>query len=358
MVVSVGRDTGPAAINATAASTACQTPCVPTSSDHEGGPAPPAISVVICAFTPERLDLLGVAIESVRTQTLPAHEIVLVIDHSTELLAESREHWPEIRVVSSREAQGLSGARNTGLAESSGDVVAFLDDDAIAAPDWLKEMAGAYADHRVLGVGGTVRPRWLEGRPRWFPDEFDWVVGCTHSGMPRERTVVRNLVGANMSFRRDVLAEVGGFRRGLGRVGATPLGCEETDLCIRVGERWPDSLIVYSPMVSVDHVVPPARSRLRYFAARCAAEGRSKAVLTRLNGSKSGLASERVYVRRTLPLGLIQGVREALRGDPSGLARAAMLGVGLLTTTVGYATEGSLLERPTRSRRKRLQKSG
>jgi glycosyltransferase involved in cell wall biosynthesis/GT2 family glycosyltransferase len=293
--------------------------------------------VVICAFTDERLDALSEALGSIRAQTVPALETVLVIDHEPALLAEARRRWPEIRVVANEEAQGLSGARNTGLANSEGDVVAFIDDDAVAAPDWLERLSDAYEDPRVVGVGGTVRPRWQAGRPGWFPPEFDWVVGCTHSGMPRQRSAVRNLVGANMSLRRDALREVGGFSSELGRIGTLPVGCEETDLCIRIGERRPQETILYDPAAVVDHLVPQARGRVRYFTERCSAEGRSKAVLTAMVGSRSGLSSERSYVRRTLPLGFLRGFRDALRGNPMGLARSAMLVVGLTKTTAGYA---------------------
>jgi glycosyltransferase involved in cell wall biosynthesis/GT2 family glycosyltransferase len=296
----------------------------------------PTISVVVCAFTPDRLEVMTEAIESVRAQTVPASEVVLVIDHSPELLEEARRRWPEARVVANREKQGLSGARNTGVAEASGEVVAFLDDDAIAEPQWLARLAAAYEDQNVLGAGGAVRPRWLEGKPGWFPPEFDWVVGCTHSGMPRQRSPVRNLVGANMSFRREVLREVGGFSHELGRVGTLPVGCEETDLSIRIRQRWPDAEILYDPTAAVDHVVPSARARVGYFLERCAAEGRSKAVLTRLVGSEDGLSSERSYVRRTLPLGFLGDLRDAAKGELGGLGRAAMLAVGLLTTTAGY----------------------
>src|SRR4029077_6201031 len=125
-----------------------------------------------------------------------------VIDHAPDLLDEARALWPDLKVVANRERKGLSGARNSGVAEASGEVVAFLDDDAIAAPEWLARLAAAYADPKVVGAGGTVRPRWVEGKPGWFPPEFDWVVGCTHSGMPQTLEPVRNLVGANMSFRR------------------------------------------------------------------------------------------------------------------------------------------------------------
>lgn len=306
----------------------------------------PTISVVICAFTRERLEVLGEAIESLRGQTLPPREVVLVIDHNPELLAEAGELWPDLKVVANREKQGLSGARNTGVAEAGGEVVAFLDDDAIAAPDWLERLAAAYADPDVLGAGGAVRPRWVEGKPGWFPPEFDWVVGCTHSGMPRQLEPVRNLVGANMSFRREPLLEVGGFSHDLGRVGTLPVGCEETDLSIRVHQRWPEAEILYDPAAAVDHVVPPARGRVRYFVDRCRAEGRSKAVLTGMVGSDDGLSAERSYVRRTLPLGVLRGLGAALKGDGGGLGRAAMIFVGLAATSVDYLRVRTGLAKP------------
>jgi glycosyltransferase involved in cell wall biosynthesis len=306
----------------------------------------PTISVVICAYTRERLQVLGEAIDSLRAQTLSPHEVVLVVDHAPELLDEARGLWPDVEVVPNREKQGLSGARNTGVAEASGEVVAFLDDDAIARPDWLARLAGAYADPNVLGAGGTVRPRWVEGKPGWFPPEFDWVVGCTHSGMPRELSPVRNLVGANMSFRRQPLLDVGGFSHDLGRVGTLPVGCEETDLSIRVHQRWPGAEILYDPAAAVDHVVPGSRGRVRYFLDRCRAEGRSKAVLTGMVGSDDGLSSERSYVRRILPLGFLRDLGEALRGDPGGVGRAAMIVVGLAATTVDYLRVRSGIARP------------
>jgi glycosyltransferase involved in cell wall biosynthesis len=306
----------------------------------------PSISVVVCAFTAERLGVMTEAVDSLRAQAYAPHEVILVIDHAPELLAEVRERWPDLKIVANREKQGLSGARNTGVAEAEGDVVAFLDDDAIAAPDWLARLAAAYADPAVLGAGGTVRPRWVEGKPGWFPPEFDWVVGCTHSGMPQELAPVRNLVGANMSFRRRPLLEVGGFSHDLGRVGTLPVGCEETDLSIRIHQRWPEAEIVYDPEAAVDHVVPSARGRVRYFLDRCRAEGRSKAVLTGMVGSEDGLSSERSYVRRTLPLGFFRDLGDALRGDLAGFGRAAMIVTGLAATSVDYLRVRGGLAKP------------
>jgi len=310
----------------------------------------PTISVLICAYTAERLPRISEAIESLRAQTRPPHEIVLAIDHAPELAAECRRRWPDLRLVENREQQGLSGARNTGVAECGGEVVAFLDDDAVAAPDWLERLGEAYLDPGVLGVGGAIHPAWEQGRPSWFPPEFDWVVGCTHSGMPRRPEAVRNLVGANMSFRRAVLDEVGGFRHELGRIGTIPAGCEETDLCIRIGRQRPDGQILYDPRAAVDHFVPAARGRREYFTARCRGEGGSKAVLAGLVGSESGLEAERSYVRRTLPLGFLRGLGDALRGDPAGAARAGMLVAGLFSTTRGYLSATPQRRRLTRRR--------
>jgi glucosyl-dolichyl phosphate glucuronosyltransferase len=322
------------------------------------GTAPPTISVVICAFTTERIDRIAAAIESLHAQTVPPHEIVLVIDHSPELEAECAQRWPEVNPMPNREQQGLSGARNTGLAAASGDVVAFLDDDAVAAPDWTRRLGLAYADPAVLGAGGTVRPEWEVGRPGWFPAEFDWVVGCTHSGMPRELEPVRNLVGANMSFRREPLVEAGGFRHELGRIGKIPAGCEETDLCIRISHRHPEGRILYDPAASVGHHVPAARGQISYFTSRCRGEGRSKAILAALVGSDSGLEAERSYVRRTLPLGFLRGLAEAARGERGGVERAAMLVVGLANTTYGYLAAQRQARRIARRRERQQATEG
>jgi glucosyl-dolichyl phosphate glucuronosyltransferase len=329
---------------------ACQNRAVAAPAEHRAD-SPPSFSVLICAYTLDRLTVLAEAIESVRAQTLPAAEIVLTIDHSPELLAEAERRWPDLKLVENHEEQGLSGARNSGVAACSADVVAFLDDDAIAKPDWLQRLGEAYRDPDVLGAGGAVHPAWEAGRPAWFPPEFDWVVGCTHSGMPRQQATVRNLVGANMSLRREVLVELGGFRHELGRVGTIPAGCEETDLCIRVAQRWPGSKIAYDPAAEVDHLVPAKRGSHEYFRSRCRAEGRSKAVLAGLVGSDDGLAAERTYTTRTLPLGVARGLGDTLRGDLGGLSRATAIVSGLARTSLGYLAGGRERRRIEKRRR-------
>ena len=296
------------------------------------------ISVVICAHTEKRWHETCAAAESVRAQSFPRKEIIVVVDHNPGLLASLAAALPDVTVIENREEQGLSGGRNTGVAIARGDVVAFLDDDAVADPDWLKFFADSYADPAVIGVGGLTLPDWKIPRPSWFPTEFDWIIGCRYRGMPESRAPVRNLLGGNASFRRAAFDLAGGFHNGIGRSAGIrrPLGCEETEFCIRLSLRSPGSVLLFDNRAVIKHHVPAERGRFSYFCSRCYAEGLSKALVTASVGVRHGLSAERHYTMRTLPSGMAQGAADALHGDPSGLGRAGAIVTGLAATVAGY----------------------
>jgi GT2 family glycosyltransferase len=297
-------------------------------------------SVIVCAFAERRWPDLLAAVGSVCEQSPPPGEVVVVIDHNAALLARAERELSVAHVVANRHARGLSGARNTGVATAKGDILVFLDDDAVAEPGWLDALVSRYRDPGVIGVGGAVLPRWEGERPAGFPEEFNWVVGCSYRGMPVAAGPVRNPIGANMSFRREVFDTVGGFADGIGRIGSRPVGCEETELCIRAAAAFGDLSILYEPGARVHHSVPAVRTSWRYFAARCFSEGISKALVAQRTGAKRGLSAERSYALRTLPRGMARGVADGLGGEWAGLVRAAAVVAGLSLTTAGFATGG------------------
>jgi GT2 family glycosyltransferase len=302
---------------------------------------PNGVAVVVCCYDDRRWEALAAAVESIRAQVPPPDRTIVVVDHNDALLERARAAWPDAPVVPNGGRRGLSSARNTGVEVAlDAEVVVFLDDDAVADPGWLARLLEPYRDERVVAAGGTIAARWAERRPAWLPPELDWVVGCTYQGLPTSTAPVRNVIGANMSIRRDALLEAGGFRPELGRVGADSRGCEETELCLRLAVHRPGARILHVPEARVEHHVPRDRASWGYLVRRSFGEGRSKAALTRLGGAGTALATERSYVARTLPVGVARATAEAIRARrPAVLGRIGAIGAAVTVAGAGYATE-------------------
>jgi glucosyl-dolichyl phosphate glucuronosyltransferase len=301
--------------------------------DRDGCPLP--VSVVICTYDRDRWRDLVAAIESVVAQTdgdgRQGHEVVVVVDHNPTLATTVRSRFPDCVVIENRFGRGLSGARNTGVAAAKGDVVLFLDDDAVATEGWLAAHVAAYSPHDVVGTAGVVRPAWDAGTPpQWWPETFDWVVGCNDQRIEPSGALVRNPIGANMGFRRASIVDAGGFSDRLGRTSDAPLGCEETELAIRISQRQPGAQIVSVPDAVCLHRVPQDRVTWKYFRRRCVAEGRSKAVVARLSGFGAATSSERRYTSRVLPSAMSSAV---LHGN---LRRALAMVAGVCFAVVGF----------------------
>ncbi|MGC9219944.1 MAG: glycosyltransferase family 2 protein [Solirubrobacteraceae bacterium] len=303
-------------------------------------------TVCVCAYTMDRWDVLGATIQACLEQMRDGDELILVADHAPRLQEAAAARFPQARVIPNTHARGLSGARNSAVRASSTDVLVFLDDDAVPCAGWLDELLEPYAAPQVVGVGGWVQPAWPDKAPSWLPPEFLWVVGCSYEGLPKQRAPIRNPIGANMSFRSAVFAQVGLFSESLGRVGTLPVGCEETELGIRVGRHYGPDAILHQPSACVEHRVTPVRSQRRYFYQRCWSEGRSKAAVSRSVGRDRALASERSYVTRTLPAALARELRSASRGNTDALARAATIPLGALVSAVAYFSYSRALRSP------------
>jgi len=297
---------------------------------------PNDVTVVIACYTERRWPSLLDAIASVRAQRHP-HRLVVVVDHNEQLYARLRLACPDdVTILRNTGRRGASGARNTAALAATTRYVAFLDDDTRAEPGWLERLVAGMDRPGVVGVGGHIEPAWQSRSPRWFPQEFGWVIGVSTppAGAPRRR--VRNVWSCNMIVDRDVFAGVGGFRAGFGKVGDTNEP-EDTELCLRMAGTAPHAHWLLVPEAVVGHQVPPERATWAYFVRRCWLEGTGKANLARLSSGRADrLSAERTYVRQVLPRGMSRYLGEAVRGDLGGVARAGAVVAGLLTTTLGF----------------------
>jgi GT2 family glycosyltransferase len=295
------------------------------------------VSVIICCYTPERLQDMRDAVASVQRQTRPPEEIIVAVDSNRGLYeCLNSDFGDPIKVVLNAGAKGLSATRNVGIAAARGDLVAFLDDDAVAEADWLANLTAVFEDPRVHAAGGRAILSWVEDRPSWLPEDLDWTVGGGFTWLPLKRADVRNPHGHNMCFRREVFTTVGQFDGSLGRVASGGQAGEEAELCLRLKGHVPEAKIVYEPSSVIRHKVPAARGTWRYLLKRSYQEGLCKARVKRLARAHGvePLSSESAYLRHLL-LGAVPS-RLAQFWRPSKLAQAAAILVCIAAVGVGY----------------------
>ncbi len=221
-----------------------------------------ALSIVVC--TRDRYPFLRKAIASIEGQTLDAERFeLIVVDNSADRAAQVE--FMDGLVVDCRcdyaieERPGLSRARNIGTALSNGDIVAFLDDDAIASPRWAETILDRFAARPTIGVlGGPVEPIWLAARPSWMPPWLDAFLSVLdHGPEPRPLGAREWLVGANLAVRKSVLLAAGGFSESLGRLGPTLLSNEDLALTRRIVDTGLEAF--YDPRMRVSHHIHPER---------------------------------------------------------------------------------------------------
>jgi len=285
------------------------------------------VSVVVATHLIERYDQLLAALDSLQAQTARPREVIVVVDGCAEVgrRLEQRAGPEQVLVLATN--RGLSAVRNAGVARARGRWVAFLDDDAIAEPDWLARLLEACTQAASAGAGGASRPDFAVGPPpRWFPEELYWTVGCSYRGLPERTSRVRNVFGGCALLRRDLFELTGGFDESLGHRGADATGGEEADFCLRASAADPSVTFVHVPEAVIVHRVPAERARPRYVWRRCHGDGLAKA---RIACTGRRLASEQQFVL-AVPAGVWRHLRE---GRP---AAAVVLVVGVAAAAVGY----------------------
>lgn len=238
---------------------------------------PCSLTVIVCSH--DRRDDLGRCLDALAAHAAE-HEVILVDSGSNPPLGDLAAHYsdrlPRLRYVSER-TPGLSRARNRGVREATGEIVAFIDDDACVTAEWAARLLAGYGDAARGCVGGTCRAAFTTPRPRWLSARLLQFAGITSFGdQPREpRGTFEFPFGANLSFRRAVLIAAGGFDEQLGRIGNSLLSGEEFVAMQAVRDSgWK---LWLQPDAIVDHYVTPARCRKGYYSRRLYWEGVTRA---------------------------------------------------------------------------------
>jgi len=254
----------------------------------------PLFSIVITSYTIERLEDIHELLESINNQTYENLEIIVVIEHSGDLFNQVSDYTEKLpylntKVIRANGDSGASAGRNLGIAHSNGEIIAFIDDDAIPFPDWAERMIEIYEDDSIIGVTGPAYPLWKDKPALWLPQEFFWLINCNNWVNWTTVREVRNIWGMNASFRREAF-DSGGFEISLGPHGGGIEGWkrhmpEEIELSVRIRERT-GKRIVYSPQPKVSHKVYPYKLKFKYIMQSAYLMGFSK-YLTKKLYSKS-----------------------------------------------------------------------
>jgi glycosyltransferase involved in cell wall biosynthesis len=241
---------------------AYQAPCPPLPEE------PPKISVVVCAYNAE--PTMRECMESLTKLAYPNYEAVIIDDGSTDRTGAIADEYPQFKVIH-QPNRGLSVARNVGMTAATGEIIAYLDSDAVADPDWLTYLAWKFKTSSHVGVGGPNLP----------PPEDDWMANCVAAapGSPThillDDEIAEHIPGCNMAFRREALAEVGGFDPMYTAAG------DDVDICWRLQDRH--YTIGFSPAAIVWH---HRRKTVKSYLKQQMGYGKAEAMLFRKHPGK------------------------------------------------------------------------
>jgi glycosyltransferase involved in cell wall biosynthesis len=290
------------------------------------------VSVIVPTYSTARYDDFVECVESVLAQTYDDVEVVVVVDGSETVLERARRDYgdhEDVIVYGSHDDAGPLSRGNMGAVLASGDVVAFTDDDAVPAEDWVEALVDAYERTDSIAVGGCIEPEWVVGEAAYIPEEFYFLIGATHRGFPDEEQEVRNTFGANLSFDRDVFLKLGGLKQG--GIDSSHVQGRETEFCSRLRREYGQG-VLYTPEAIVRHKVYEYRTRLGWLVRRAFWQGYSKRAMEKIVPDSSREESDQL---RRLLFEFIPGRVAQLFASPSGTGAKQLLTLLLLLAATG-----------------------
>jgi glycosyltransferase involved in cell wall biosynthesis len=282
----------------------------------------PAVSVVLCTFN--RAGLLGGALAALVAQVdAPPYEVIVVDNNSTDGTRAVIASFAATGLVTCvhEPVQGLSYARNRGVAAASAAVVAFTDDDVRVEPTWVGAIARAFAEHPDLDmIGGRVDPEWQADPPEWLREAGSAPLALVDYGAAPLRITPdapQCLIGANVAIRRRALDRLHGFSPHLQRVGDGVGSTEDHDFQTRLLAKGGAAL--YDPRIAARAIVPGDRLSKRYHRAWHQGHGRFYALMRDplFEQSRTALFGVPVHVYRSAAAEASAWIVSLLRGRRS-----------------------------------------
>jgi len=309
------------------------------------------ISIIISSYTMDRFNDITELLDSIQAQSYRNIETIIVTERSPELAESIKNYTQEkgylnVVVLYNKGEWGASSSRNLGIKQARGEIVAFVDDDALLFPDWAEETARAYAeDSAIIGLTGPIHPLWQDESMAWFPRELYWIFSCTYWDWT-EPTEVRNGYGTNISFRREAFNLCGFFKtslgiKGYGKSGWQGVGAEETEFSLRV--KWQTGKrIVYHPNIRVKHKVYRYRLSNSFIRKRAYWEGQAKAMLNKLYRSDNGqvLSTEHELLRRIFFKLIPSSLKLLFRQPATALRQLLVTKLVIACVAAGYLNYG------------------
>jgi GT2 family glycosyltransferase len=309
----------------------------------------PLLSIIITSYTVNRLKDIFELLDSIKKQTYQNFEVIFVVEKSYELLARVKEYASKtglnsMRIIFNNSKLGLSEARNLGIKEAKGEIIAFVDDDVVLVPNWAEELIETFAmSNNVIGVTGPALPLCEDVSIDWLPEEFHWVISCTSWVSFDDMKDVRNVWGHNFAFRKEVFSIVGllssnaGFSYGT-TLALSPIG-EDLEFSIRARMKT-KGRILYNQKVKVWHKVSKQKTTVRYIAERAYWIGRSRGILKYLYEEEdNGLLSTEYSLLKRIVTKLPTKILKTIFSRPiDGLKMGFITIIVMISIALGYVS--------------------
>ncbi len=262
------------------------------------------LSTIISAYSDNRYYDLIELIDALKKQINESNEIIIIIDTNIGLYTNIKNHIlrygnSNIKIIFNPENKGLSHSRNIGIHHSNGDILAFIDDDAIPCPNWMNEIIKTFLkDGKIGAVTGDIIPTWEDNNMSWFPKELHWMISCSYILTPKKEKEVERGFGTNMAFRREMFQRIGEFNTELGINGKNWVGGEDTDMFLRVKKNG--IKIIFNPNVKVHHKINKERIYIKNLIKRAINGGLSVAIMKKLFKYNPSSSTENTYLKYLL----------------------------------------------------------